>query len=79
MGDATIDERGRIVIPNDVRNELNLRPDQRFRVSTREGELVLSPMIGADEFISALKGCVKGSKVSPEGLKEIWGVEHPHR
>lgn len=79
MGETTIDERGRVVIPNEIRNELNLRPDQRLRVSARGGDLVLSPEASADEFIAALKGCVKGSRVAPEELKEVWGVGHPHR
>ena len=78
MGEAVIDERGRIVIPNEIRVELKLRPDQKLRISTKGNELVLSPEIEADEFISQLKGCVHGSKISPEDLNEIWGVGHPH-
>ena len=78
MGEATIDERGRIVIPNEVRLELKLRPEQKLRVSTKGGELVLSPEVGPDEFISQLKGCVRGSRTTLEELKAIWGVGHPH-
>jgi AbrB family looped-hinge helix DNA binding protein len=78
MGEAVIDERGRIVIPNEIRAELKLRPDQKLRVTTKGKELVLSPEVGADEFISQLKGCVHGSRVKPEDLKDIWGVGHPH-
>ena len=78
MGDAVIDERGRIVIPNDIRVELKLRPDQRFRVSAKGKELLLSPEASVDEFVAGLKGCVRGSKIRPEDLKTIWGVEHPH-
>jgi AbrB family looped-hinge helix DNA binding protein len=79
MGEAVIDERGRIVIPNEIRAELKLRPDQRLRISTKGKELLLSPEIGVDEFISGLRGCVHGSKIRPEELKAIWGVGHPHR
>lgn len=78
MGEAVIDERGRIVIPNEIRAELKLRPEQKLRVSTKGTELLLSPEISADEFISGLKGCVHGSKIRPEDLKAIWGVSHPH-
>jgi AbrB family looped-hinge helix DNA binding protein len=78
MGEATIDERGRIVIPNQAREELQLRPDQRLRISTRGEELVLTPEVGLDEFISGLRGCVHGSKIKPEDLKAVWGVDHPH-
>ena len=78
MGEAVIDERGRIVIPNEIRAELKLRPDQRLRISTKGRELLLSPEASMDEFISGLKGCVHGSKIKAEDLKAIWGVEHPH-
>lgn len=78
MGEAVIDERGRIVIPNEVRIELKLRPEQRLRISTKGKELVLSPEIGADEFIAGLRGCVHGSKVKVEDLKAIWGAVHSH-
>jgi AbrB family looped-hinge helix DNA binding protein len=78
MGEAVIDERGRIVIPNEIRAELKLRPGQKLRISTKGNELVLSPEVGVDEFISGLKGCVHGSRIKPEDLKAIWGVGHPH-
>ena len=73
-----IDERGRFVIPNEIRNEMKLRPEQRLRISTKGEELVLSPEVGMDEFVSGLRGCIHGSKIKPERLKEIWGVGHPH-
>jgi AbrB family looped-hinge helix DNA binding protein len=79
MGEAVIDERGRIVIPNEIREELKLRPEQKLRISTKGRDLVLSPEVGAEEFISQLKGCVRSSKVKPEDLKAIWGVGHAHR
>jgi len=78
MGEAVIDERGRIVIPNEIRAELNLRPEQRLRISTKGEELLLSPEIGPDEFVAGLRGCVRGSKIRPEDLKAIWGVGHAH-
>lgn len=78
MGEAVIDERGRIVIPNEIRVELKLRPEQKLRIATKGKELVLSPEVDAEEFVSQLKGCVHGSKVKPEDLKAIWGVKHPH-
>jgi AbrB family looped-hinge helix DNA binding protein len=78
MGEAVIDERGRIVIPNEIRAELKLRPEQKLRISRRGKDLLLSPEVSADEFISELRGCVRGSKIKPVDLKTIWGVGHPH-
>ena len=78
MGEALIDERGCLVIPYEIREDLNLRPELRLRVLPRGKDLVLTPAVGADEFISQLKGCVHGSKVKPEDLKKIWGGDHAH-
>ena len=78
MGEAVIDERGRIVIPNEIRAELKLRPEQKLRISKKGKDLLLSPEVSADEFISELRGCVHGSKIRPTDLKNIWGVGHTH-
>ena len=78
MGEAVIDERGRIVIPTEIRSELKLRPGQRLRITSRGGELTLSPELTVDDFVAGLRGCVHGSRVKPEDLKAIWGVAHPH-
>ena len=78
MGEAVIDERGRIVIPNEIRTELKLRPEQKLRISRRGKDLVLSPEVSTEEFISELRGCVHGSKIKPVDLKTIWGVGHSH-
>jgi AbrB family looped-hinge helix DNA binding protein len=78
VAESIIDERGRIVIPNEIREELNLRPEQKLKVTPRGREIVLSPSVGSEEFIEQLKGCVHGSKIRPEELKNIWGGNHPH-
>lgn len=78
MGEAVIDERGRIVIPNEIRVELGLRPDQKLRIATKGKELTLVPEASVEEFVAGLRGCVRGSRVRPEDLKSIWGVKHPH-
>jgi bifunctional DNA-binding transcriptional regulator/antitoxin component of YhaV-PrlF toxin-antitoxin module len=78
MGEAVIDERGRIVIPNEIRVELKLRPEQKLRISKKGKDLLLSPDVSADEFIAELRGCVHGSKIEPVDLKNIWGVGHTH-
>ena len=78
MGEAVIDDRGRIVIPNELREELGLRPEQRLKVVPKGRGLVLTPEIGAEEFIGRLKGCAHGSRVRPEDLKMVWGGAHAH-
>ena len=76
--ETEIDERGRIVIPSDIRDKLKLRPEQKLRIETNDREMILRPVLDSEEFISEMKGCVSGSKVKPAELKEIWGVKHTH-
>lgn len=78
MGEVLIDQRGRVVIPKEVRDKFDLKPNQRLIVEAREKEIVLKPAVTVEEFIAELKGCVHSSKIKPSKLKEIWGVEHAH-
>lgn len=78
MGELVIDERGRVVIPKEIREKLNLRPSQKLIVQLREKEIVLKPAVDVEQFIAELKGCVHGSRVKPSELKEIWGATHAH-
>lgn len=76
--ETDLDERGRIVIPQELRERLKLRPAQKLRVEARDNEIVLQALIEPENFINELKGCVSRSKVKSEELKEIWGVRHSH-
>ncbi len=78
MGEAVIDERGRIVIPSKIRAQLKLRPEQRLRIERHGQDLILHPAVNPEEFIRELKGCVTKTKVGLEELKQIWGAEHTH-
>jgi len=67
-----LDEEGRVRLPKEVLDELGLRPGQTLILEVRGREVLLKPGIGPEEFISELRGCIKGSKIRPEELKRIW-------
>jgi AbrB family looped-hinge helix DNA binding protein len=72
-----IDKKGRIVIPDEIRDELMLRPKQKLIVESRGSrEIILRVKPDSEEFISEMKGCISRSKIKPEELKQIWGVDH---
>ena len=56
MGEAVIDDRGGIVIPKEVREELDLPPERRLGAVPKGRGLVLTPEIGAEGFIAGLEG-----------------------
>ena len=78
MGTTSVDERGRIIIPKEIRMKLDLRPDRKLTVELRGDEIVVRPVLRVDDVARSLKGCVRGSRVRPDELKNIWGIEHVH-
>jgi AbrB family looped-hinge helix DNA binding protein len=83
LNEATMDSKGRIVIPEDVREELGLTEGSRVRLrleksSIRGGSaVVLTKSLGPDEFIERAEGALKkesrAKTADPLRLKEIWG------
>ena len=65
-------QRGRIVIPKKLRNELNLRSGQILSLERKGAEIIIRPSSNANSFISELKGCIKTSGMDPLELKKIW-------
>ena len=72
MGESIIEERGRILIPKDIREELNLRPGQRVIVEKGQNCITIRPAVNMKRFSSELRGCVKKSKTNPMDVKQIW-------
>jgi AbrB family looped-hinge helix DNA binding protein len=75
MGEIVMDERGRIVIPKEIRRTLRRRPNQKLAIEAHAGEIVIKPTIDVEEFKAQLKGCISGSQIKPSELKKIWGVK----
>lgn len=76
MARTVVDEKGRIVVPKPLRNELRLNEGSRVRVQIEKQRLVVSRAVEPDEFIGEMEGFVqKGSQlplVDPLSLKRIW-------
>lgn len=84
LNEATMDSKGRIVIPEDVRKELGLNEGSRIRVRLEKSgvsggsAVILTKSVGPDEFIKRTQGMLKKSRAKaaaadPLRLKEIWG------
>jgi len=78
MGTTSIDKRGRVVIPKELRERLDLKPEQSIFIEVRGKELVLKPALKVEKFMEELRGCVRGSRIRHSELKEIWGITHAH-
>jgi AbrB family looped-hinge helix DNA binding protein len=78
MTETTVDSKGRIVIPEEIRKELKLGEGSKLRVSISESDnsIIIKSTGDPAEFIAFTKGFLKeGTPVQatdPLRLKEIW-------
>lgn len=76
MGLISLDKRGRVVIPKELREKFGLNLGQSVVVELRGEEIVLKSALKVEKFIGGLKGCVRGSQIRPMELKRIWSTAH---
>lgn len=78
MASIMVDDKGRIIIPEDVRKKLGIRKGSKVKVNVKDDGVVITLAIGSKQFIEKMEGFIKeGSKiekVDPLKLKEIWMV-----
>jgi AbrB family looped-hinge helix DNA binding protein len=69
MATGTLTSKGQITIPQEIRDQLQLRKGQRldFRVDAK-GRLVLEPLT---QDVRKLKGIVRSSRKKPASLRQI--------
>lgn len=72
MPEATVEERGRILIPKQIRDELDLRGGQTVQIMRNGDSITIRKKKGVNE-IKRLKGCITEQKVDPMDVKKIWG------
>ena len=78
LTETTVDSKGRIVIPEEIRKELRLGEGSKLDVSITGADhsIVIRSRVDPDSFVAFAEGFVKqGSPVkagNPLRLKEIW-------
>ncbi|MDA4129504.1 MAG: AbrB/MazE/SpoVT family DNA-binding domain-containing protein [Thaumarchaeota archaeon] len=74
--EATLDSKGRVLIPDEIRKKVGLTTGSRLRVSATGNAVVIRMRMEPEDFIGKTKGALKkGSKVKRIDLlklKEIW-------
>ena len=70
--EVEIEERGRILIPKELREEMKLKSGQKLSIERRGKEIVMKPAINSKKFVSELSGCIKKSRIKPMEIKKIW-------
>jgi AbrB family looped-hinge helix DNA binding protein len=76
VSEVTLDSKGRVLIPNEIRKKTGLTAGSKLRVSASGNEIIIRKSIEPKDFIREMQGVIKkGSKVKrldPLKLKEIW-------
>lgn len=67
-----VGDKGRVVIPKEVRERLNIKKGQKIIVDVRGNEVVIRPAVDWKTFSRELAGCIKGAKIDPMEAKKIW-------
>lgn len=76
MEEASLDTKGRIVIPEKIRKKVGLRRGSKVRITAGRRSVVIMKSIEPKEFIEKMEGIIKEGSVvkvfDPLKLKEIW-------
>jgi AbrB family looped-hinge helix DNA binding protein len=74
--EASIDKKGRIVIPRHLREGLGLHEGAKVRLTLEEEKILITKPITPEKFIHEMEGCIKKDspvpKINPLELKKIW-------
>lgn len=81
MGTTSIDERGRVLIPRDVRKEFGFAPDRPVVWERVEGGILLRPALPMKEALRRLRGAIgpdtRRGRMDPLRLKDMWTKDLP--
>ncbi len=71
MAKATVEERGRILIPKEIRDEMQIHGGEEMNIRSRGDEIVITKGKPLEKF-QQLKGCIKNSSDDPLKIKNMW-------
>jgi len=73
---STVDDKGRVIIPEDLRKKLGITKGSKVKVSLKEDNVLIASAVNSKQFIEKMEAFIKeGSrveKIDPLKLKEIW-------
>ncbi|ELZ09324.1 transcription regulator [Halovivax asiaticus JCM 14624] len=79
-----IDEKGRVTLPQSVRERLDLDAGERVRITVEDGRVVVQPHVSRTAFIESMEGIVNeetkrddAPTITPEDLKDDWTSDLP--
>lgn len=82
--DRRVDAKGRVTIPQRIRESLHIDPGEEVEIALEDGRIVITPRISRDEFADRLEGCINeetraedAEPIDPLAVKEEWTSDLP--
>lgn len=79
-----IDEKGRITLPEELRNRRGFEPGKGVVVEREDGSIRIRPHVVRAEARSQLRGCINADtrktpvkRIKPTDLKRVWTGNSP--
>lgn len=79
-----VDEKGRVTIPQSIRESLHIDPGEEVDVALEDDRIVIRPRIARDDLVETIEGCVNeetrredAEPVDPEAMKADWTSDLP--
>jgi len=79
-----VDEKGRVTIPQSIRDSLQIGPGETVEIERADGHIVIRPRISRDAFVETMNGCINdetraadASPRDPLELKTDWTRDLP--
>ena len=72
--EVTVDDKGRVLIPKEVRDKVGLRVGGKARLKIEKENIIIMPPISPEEFIKEMEGCIREGTptIDPLKLKKMW-------
>lgn len=74
-----VDEKGRVTIPQSIRESLDIEPGEEVTVSLEDGRVVIRPRVSREEFVETMAGVVNersraadAEPRDPTTMKDDW-------
>lgn len=77
--DRRIDHKGRVTIPKEIRDRLDIEPGESVKIELDGGDIVIRRDIDRSDTVETLEGCINedsrrssAEDLTPEDLKREW-------
>jgi AbrB family looped-hinge helix DNA binding protein len=83
--DRRVDEKGRVTIPQSIREALHIDPGEEVAVELEDDRIVIRNRISREQAVERLEGCITdetraedAERIDPEDLKAEWTSDLPN-